>query len=95
MHESIIHAPTLRRFIMAKMFTRSHVVVIRDDAEARARNWSTDQEDYFVRSLGRGLWSVRVINDDDTLGRAVHVRTAELERRYLRRPETEVRVYKA
>ena len=80
---------------MAKLFTRSNVVVIRDDAEAQSRNWVTDQTDYFVRDLGRGLWSVRVINDDDTLGRAVHVRTAELERRYLRRPETFVKVYKA
>ena len=80
---------------MAKLYTRSHLVLIRDDEEAMARNWVTDQTDYFVRDLGRGLWSVRVINDDDTLGRPVHVRTAELERRYLRRPETEVRVYKA
>ena len=80
---------------MAKLYVVSHVVVIRADEEAMARNWVTDQEDYLVRDLGRGLWSVRVINDDDTLGRPVHVRTAELERRYLRRPETEVWVYKA
>ena len=80
---------------MAKLFTRSHLVVIRDDEEARNRNWVTDQTDYYVRDLGRGLWSVRVINDDDTLGRPVHVRTAELERRYLRQPETWVKVYKA
>ena len=80
---------------MAKLFTRSHIVVVRDDEEAMARNWVTDQTDYYVRDLGRGLWSVRVINDDDTLGRPVHVRTAELERRYLRRPDTEVHVYKA
>lgn len=80
---------------MAKLYTRSHLVLIRDDEEARNRNWVTDQADYLVRDLGRGLWSVSVINDDDTLGRAVHVRTAELERQYLRRPETEVRVYKA
>ena len=80
---------------MAKLFVRSHLVVVRADEEAMARNWVTDQDDYFVRDLGRGLWSVRVINDDDTLGRAVHVRTAELERRYLRRPETWVKVYKA
>ena len=80
---------------MAKLYTFSHVVVVRADAEAQSRNWVTDQDDYFVRSLGRGLWSVRVINDDDTLGRPVHVRTAELERRYLRRPDTEVHVYKA
>ena len=80
---------------MAKLYTRSHIVVVRDDEEARNRNWVTDQDDYLVRDLGRGLWSVRVINDDDTLGRAMHVRTSELERRYLRRPDTEVRVYKA
>ena len=80
---------------MAKLYVVSHVVVIRADEEAMARNWVTDQEDYLVRDLGRGLWSVRVINDDDTLGRPVHVRTAELERRYLRRPDTEVHVYKA
>ena len=81
---------------MAKLFSRSHIVVVRTDEEAQSRNWVTDQTDYFVRDLGRGLWSVRVINDDDTLGRAVHVRTAELERRYLRSGEDmEVRVYKA
>lgn len=80
---------------MAKLYSRSIVVVVRDDEEARNRNWVTDQTDYFVRDLGRGLWSVRVINDDDTLGRPVRIRTAELERQYLRRPETEVRVYKA
>ena len=80
---------------MAKLYTRSHIVVVRDDEEAMARNWVTDQTDYFVRDLGRGLWSVRVINDDGSLGRAVHVRTTELERRYLRQPETWVRIYKA
>lgn len=80
---------------MAKLYSCSHVVVLRDDAEARSRNWITDQEDYLIRSLGRGLWSVRAVDDDGSLGRAVHVRTAELERRYLRRPDTEVRVYKA
>lgn len=80
---------------MAKLYSRSHVVVIRADEEAMARNWATDQEDFLIRNLGRGLWSVRVINDDDTLGHPVHVRTADLERRYLRRPETEVHVYKA
>ena len=79
---------------MAKLYSRSHIVDISDDAQAQSRNWVTDQEDYFVRDLGRGLCSVRVINDD-TLGRAVHVRTAELERRYLRQPETWVKVYKA
>ena len=80
---------------MAKLYVRSHVVIVRDDAEARSRNWVTDQEDYLIRDLGRGLWSVRAVDDDGSLGRAVHVRTAELERRYLRRPETEVQVYKA
>ena len=80
---------------MAKLYSRSVLVVVRDDEEARSRNWVTDQEDFLIRDLGRGLWSVRVINDDDTLGRAVHVRTSELERRYLRRPDTEVHVYKA
>ena len=80
---------------MAKLYSRSHVVIVRADADAQSRNWVTDQTDYLVRDLGRGLWSVRVINDDDTLGRPVHVRTAQLERRYLRRPETWVKVYKA
>ena len=80
---------------MAKLYSRSVLVIVRDDEEARSRNWVTDQEDFLSRDLGRGLWSVRVINDDDTLGRAVHVRTSELERRYLRRPDTEVHVYKA
>lgn len=80
---------------MAKFYSRSVLVIIRDDEEARSRNWVTDQTDYFVRSLGRGLWSVRTVDDDGSLGRAVHVRTSELERRYLRRPETEVHVYKA
>ena len=78
---------------MAKLYTVSHLVLIRDDEEARNRNWVTDQEDYLVRSLGRGLWSVRHI--PGSMGQAVHVRTAELERRYLRRPETCVMVYKA
>jgi len=78
---------------MAKLYTVSHVVVIRDDEEARNRNWVTDQEDFLIRNLGRGLWSVRPI--PGSMGQAVHVRTAELERRYLRRPETCVMVYKA
>ena len=77
---------------MAKLYTVSHVVIIRDDEEARNRNWSTDQEDFLIRSLGRGLWAVRAIPND---GSTVYVRTAELERRYLRRPDTEVHVYKA
>ena len=80
---------------MAKLYTRSHLVIVRDDAEARNRNWVTDQEDYVVRDLGRGLWSVRAVDDDGTLGGADVHRTAELERRYLRRPETWVKVYKA
>lgn len=80
---------------MAKLFVRSRIVVVRTDEEAQSRNWVTDQTDYYVRGLGRGLWSVRAVDDDGSLGRAVHVRTAELERRYLRRPETEVHVYKA
>lgn len=77
---------------MAKLYTVSHVVVIRDDEEARSRNWATDQEDFLIRSLGRGLWSVRAIPND---GSTVIVRTSTLERRYLRRPDTEVHVYKA
>ena len=80
---------------MAKLYTRSHIVIIRNDEEAQSRNWVTDQTDYLVRDLGRGLWSVRTVDDDGSLGRAVYVRTSELERRYLRRPETEVHVYKA
>ena len=80
---------------MAKLYSRSHLVIIRDDEEACNRNWITDQEDYLVRDLGRGLWSVMAIFDDGSLGRPVYVRTSELERSFLRRPETEVRVYKA
>ena len=80
---------------MAKLYTRSHIVIVRDDAEAQSRNSVTDQQDYYVRDIGRGLWSVRVINDDGSLGRADVHRTSALERRYLRRPETWVRIYKA
>ena len=80
---------------MAKLYTRSHVVIIRDDDEARNRNWVTDQEDYLVRNLGRGRWSVRAMDIDGTCGRAVYLRTSELERRYLRRLESWVKVYKA
>ena len=80
---------------MAKLYVRSRLVIIRDDEEARNRNWVTDQEDYLVRNLGRGRWSVRAIDYDGTLGRAVYVRTSELERRYLRRLESWVKVYKA
>lgn len=80
---------------MTKLYNRSHLVVIRNDEEAQSRNWVTDQEDYLIHSLGRGLWSVRAVDDDGTTGRAVHVRTSELERRYLRRPESWVKVYKA
>ena len=80
---------------MVKLYTRSFIVIIRDDEEARNRNWVTDQEDYYVSDLGRGLWSIRAINDDGSLEKAVHVRTSELERSYLRRPKTYVKVYKA
>ena len=80
---------------MAKLFTRSHLVVIRNDEEARSRNWATDQEDYLIRSLGRGLWSVRAIDVDGSMGWPKYLRTAELERRYLRRLESWVKVYKA
>ena len=80
---------------MAKLYTRSFLVIVRDDEEARNRNWVTDQEDYYVSNLGRGLWSVRSVNDDGSLGRPVHVRTSKLESQYLHRPETFVKVYKA
>lgn len=80
---------------MAKLYTLSHLVVIRDDEEARNRNWATDQEDFLIRSLGRGRWSVRAIDVDGSMGYPRYFRTAELERRYLRRLETWVKVYKA
>lgn len=80
---------------MAKLYTRSHIVIVRDDEEARNRNWVTDQEDYLVRNLGRGLWSVHAMDIDGELGRSCHFRTAEFERIFLRRPETWVKVYKA
>lgn len=80
---------------MAKLYTRTHLVLIRDDDDARHRLWATDQEDYYVRSLGRGLWAVRAIDADGSMGYPVYVRTADLERRYLRRLETCVKVYKA
>ena len=80
---------------MTKLYSRSFLVIVRDDEEARNRNWVTDQEDYYISDLGRGLWSVKSVNDDGSLGRELHVRTSELERRYLRRPETFVKVYKA
>lgn len=80
---------------MAKLYVNSHVVIVRDDAEAQSRNWVTDQEDYMVRALGRGLWSVRAVDDDGSMGRPCHFRTAEFERTFLRRPETYVKVYKA
>lgn len=80
---------------MAKFYHRSHVVIIRDDEEARNRNWVTDQEDYLVRSLGRGRWSVRAIDVDGSMGYPRYLRTSELERRYLRRLESWVKVYKA
>lgn len=80
---------------MAKLYTNSHLVIVRDDEEARARNWVTDQEDYLIRSLGRGRWSVRAIDVDGSMGYPRYLRTAELERRYLRRLESWVKVYKA
>ena len=80
---------------MAKLYTVSHVVIIRDDEEARNRNWVTDQEDFLIRSLGRGLWSVRAIDVDGSMGMPKYVRTSELERRYLRRLGSWVKVYKA
>ena len=80
---------------MAKLYTNSHVVIVRDDEEARNRNWATDQEDFLIRNLGRGLWSVRAMDIDGSMGYPVYVRTAELERRYLRRLESWVKVYKA
>ena len=80
---------------MAKLYTRSHVVIIRDDEEARSRNWATDQEDFLIRSLGRGRWSVRAMDIDGSMGYPVYVRTSQLERQYLRRLDTEVHVYKA
>ena len=80
---------------MAKLYTRSHVVIIRDDEDARNRNWASDQEDFLIRSLGRGRWSVRAIDYDGSMGYPVYLRTSELERRYLRRLESSVKVYKA
>ena len=80
---------------MAKLYVRSHLVIIRDDEDARSRNWVTDQEDYLVHNLGRGLWSVRAIDVDGSMGMPKYVRTSELERRYLRRLESWVKVYKA
>lgn len=80
---------------MAKLYVLSHLVVIRDDEEARNRNWVTDQEDFLIRNLGRGRWSIRAIDCDGSLGMPKYLRTAELERRYLRRLESYVKVYKA
>ena len=80
---------------MAKLYTNSHLVIIRDDEDARSRNWVTDQEDYLVHNLGRGLWSVRAIDVDGSMGMPKYVRTSELERTYLRRLESWVKVYKA
>ena len=79
---------------MAKLYTVTHLVLVRTDEEARNRNWVTDQEDYVVRDLGRGLWSVRAMDIDGGLGRPRHFRTAEFERIFLRRPEVEVYAYK-
>ena len=80
---------------MAKLYVNSHLVIIRDDEEARSRNWASDQEDFLIRSLGRGRWSVRAIDYDGSMGYPVYLRTSELERRYLRRLESWVKVYKA
>lgn len=79
---------------MAKLYTVTHLVLVRTDEEARSRNWVTDQEDYVVRDLGRGLWSVRAMDIDGELGRPCYFRTAEFERILLRRPEVEVYAYK-
>ena len=78
---------------MAKLYTVTHLVLVRTDEEARNRNWVTDQEDYVVRDLGRGLWSVRAMDIDGGLGRPCHFRTAEFERIFLRCPEVEVYAY--
>lgn len=80
---------------MAKLYVCSHIVIVRDDDDARSRNWATDQEDYLIRSLGRGRWLVRAIDVDGSMGYPRYLRTAELERRYLRRLESWVKVYKA
>lgn len=79
---------------MAKLYTVTHLVLVRTDEEARNRNWVTDQEDYVVRDLGRGLWSVRTIDVDGSMGWPRYFRTAEFERRFLRRSEVEVYAYK-
>ena len=79
---------------MAKLYTVTHLVLVRTDEEARNRNWVTDQEDYVVRDLGRGLWSVRAMDIDGSMGRPCHFRTAEFERIFLRCPEVEVYAYK-
>ena len=80
---------------MAKLYVNSHLVIIRDDEEARSRNWASDQEDFLIRSLGRGRWSVRAMDIDGSMGYPVYVRTSQLERQYLRRLESWVKVYKA
>ena len=80
---------------MAKLYVNSHLVIIRDDEDARNRNWASDQEDFLIRSLGRGRWSVRALDVDGSMGYPVYLRTSELERRYLRRLESWVKVYKA
>ena len=49
---------------MTKLYSKSFLVIIDDDEEARNRNWATDQEDYYVSNLGRGLWSVRAVDND-------------------------------
>ena len=59
---------------MAKLYTRSVVVVSTRCEEGVSYNVPSDEE-YHVRSLGRGLWSVE--RED---GYHVVLRTAELQR---------------
>ena len=59
---------------MAKMFTRSHVVVSTRCEEGVSYNVPSDEE-YHVRSLGRGRW---LIEDEDGYRRVL--RTAALQR---------------
>ena len=59
---------------MAKLYTRSYIVVSTRCEEGVSYNAPSDVE-YRVRSLGRGLWSVE---DEDGYCRLL--RTAELQR---------------
>ena len=59
---------------MAKLFTRSIVTVSTRCEEGVSYNVPSDEE-YRVRSLGRGLWSV--VRED---GYCLVLRTAELQR---------------